>query len=251
MLYIFKILQEIKLVSILQKGLYLLLFLIPFHYVAFLDSDDEWLLEKLEKQIYFFQKEESVNIIYTKFQYLDIEENTKDSLFQDFEGNFYEQLLLSNIVGTTSTVIVKKKCFTKVGLFDEQLPACQDWDMWIRLAKFYSLKKIEKPLVKYNYHKIQISNDIDAICNGHLKIYKKYQSEINNRGKYFKAFYFFRLGNYLCHKRKVDLGRRYLFNAFIRCPFNVKYFIYFIISLFGSSTYICLARLKKFINKKL
>lgn len=135
-------------------------------YIAFLDQDDAWLPDKLKMQISFLEKNKDVGLIYTDTYILD------DKSFADLNaqnkrsfqircphrGRVLQDLFLENFI-STSTVIVCKKCFEKVGMFDLSLPPVADYDRWLRIATLYDVDYIEKPLVKYRDHSGGISRN--------------------------------------------------------------------------------------------
>jgi len=145
-------------------------------YIAFLDDDDEWLPTKLEEQIKYIGK---FHCIYTFF---NIIKNGKiiDKHACKFQGNIHEKLLNRNWIGTCSTALINKECFEMVGMFDEELPACQDWDMWIRLSKHYPFKIIPKYLTNYYVHKRNLTQkNISKHILGHKMLYEKIKNEMN------------------------------------------------------------------------
>ena len=221
-------------------------------YIAFLDSDDEWLPEKLEKQLKVFKDQDlRAGVVYTRFIVINENGDFKITHFLLHQGYILKELLISNCVGTTSTVMVKRECFEKVGGFDENLPSCQDWDMWIRIAKHYTFKRISKPLVKYTLHQKQISNNFEAVWRGHMAIMEKYEVDICALGRRVEAYHHFRLGNYLCHAGEMRQGRQHLFRAVVKCPWRARYSAYALASLFGASGFRCLALAKRIIGRLL
>lgn len=66
-------------------------------------------------------------------------------------------------MGTCSILLIKRECFNQVGIFDEKLPALQDWDLEIRISKYYKYDFIKTPIAKYYLHPIRISNNLNAI----------------------------------------------------------------------------------------
>ena len=105
-------------------------------FIAFQDSDDEWLPEKLEKQMKVFENTPAkVGVVYTGFW--KIENNKKIyipfSWVKQKEGNIHKELLKGNFV-TTQSIVARKECFKKAGMFDEKLPRFQDWELVIRLS---------------------------------------------------------------------------------------------------------------------
>ncbi|NJD98741.1 glycosyltransferase [Thermococcus sp. LS1] len=127
-------------------------------YIAFLDDDDQWLPEKLELQMELFRSIPSTyGLIYTAFNYYYLERNkilgTKKPKAR---GNVYRHLLKDNITGT-STIMVRRECFKRAGLFRMSFPTCEDWDMWLRMSRICLFEAIDKPLVNYSIHTGQFS----------------------------------------------------------------------------------------------
>lgn len=115
-------------------------------FIAFLDSDDEWYPEKLEKQIpYFLDK--NVGIIFGGGKII---KNEKNIVFhkpkKSWEINSYRKLFLGEINYITPSVIFRKDCISKVGYMAEELRRNQDYDFYLRILKYYKLKVIEVPL---------------------------------------------------------------------------------------------------------
>lgn len=220
-------------------------------YIAFLDSDDEWFPEKISCQMKIFQKEDSKCGVVCTGGYI-IKDNKKTISIKSISlssNSFYRKILLENTVGT-STVLVKKECFEKVGLFDESLKNCEDWDMWIRIAKYYKFIFIKLPLIKYYIHPGQQSENIFSKVNARKRILFKYQDELNNR-KFVYSYHYYKIGNLCCLSGKIREGRKYLFKGILVYPFCLKYFLCLLLSLFGFSFYSFCIENKRFINRKL
>ncbi|GIW67075.1 MAG: glycosyl transferase [Candidatus Parcubacteria bacterium] len=125
-------------------------------YVAFLDDDDEWSPEKLEKQLKEFEKDKNIALVYTDALIVGGELNNKKSsdISKLYFGYVYKNLLYKNFI-TASSVMIKRKIFNELGLFDENYlikkTQTQDYDMWLRIAKYYKFGYVPEILVKYNY----------------------------------------------------------------------------------------------------
>jgi len=215
-------------------------------YIAFLDSDDEWLPQKLEKQFYLFKTQNpEIAVVYTAYAIVDERGRIKKIEKPRHSGYILQKLLASNCIGA-STVMAKKICFTKDTKFDETLPSCQDWDMWIRLAKKYNFAYIPEILVKrYEHSSNRITADSAVRIAGREIILKKFLKEIERQGSNVKAEHYFWMGNYLCHFGDIKKGRKKLFQALLIFPWNPKYFLHFFISLFGKRIYIKLGKFKQ------
>ena len=67
-------------------------------------------------------------------------------------GSLLSSLLIKDVTAPTSCYLIKKEVFDKVGLFDTELQARQDWDMWIRIAEYYNIEAVPENLVLYRHH---------------------------------------------------------------------------------------------------
>lgn len=126
--------------------------------IAFLDSDDLWLPEKLSVQVAFFQENRDADICQTQEIWIrnGKRANPKNRHRKE-SGEFFERSLELCLV-SPSAVMIKKSLFAKVGLFDESLPACEDYDMWLRIGAQYPIYLIDQPLiVKRGGHLDQLS----------------------------------------------------------------------------------------------
>jgi glycosyltransferase involved in cell wall biosynthesis len=132
-------------------------------FLAFLDADDQWLPEKLCKQWECFQANSDAGLVHTDaYQlYEPIGEQRHEKRGREqFSGRCYTKLFWANRI-TTSTVVVSRWCLERIGQFDEDIrePSAEDLDLWLRIARNYSLAYINEPLVLYRQH----------LANGSLK----------------------------------------------------------------------------------
>jgi glycosyltransferase involved in cell wall biosynthesis len=150
-------------------------------YIAFQDSDDEWLPEKLEKQMEVLAAAPpEVGIVYTAFWRIrsDNKEYIPGPEIQLKEGRVHRELLKGNFV-TTQAVLVKRECFQKAGMFDETLPRFQDWELFIRMAKHYEFRYVPEALVRSFFTEDSISAKpksliaaLEIILHKHVEDYK-------------------------------------------------------------------------------
>jgi glycosyltransferase involved in cell wall biosynthesis len=216
-------------------------------YIAFLDSDDEWFPEKLNKQIKILQDgSPELGVVYSISCYIDESGKNINKLrnSKKVEGYIYEDLLGKNYVGTPSTVLIRKECFHQVGLFDDLLNAQEDWDMWIRIAKYYRFALIKIPLVKYRLHPNQISKNLEVKIITANRILIKYANELEiRRGAHSKHYFY--IGNRFCHMEKTKEGQRCLCKAISLYPFCIRYYICIVGSLFGPKCFIYFVNIKR------
>ena len=128
------------------------------HFIAFLDSDDLWLPKKLARQVDFFSSNPDAYICQTEEIWLrnNVRVNPKKRHKKPW-GMIFEPSLALCLV-SPSAVMIRRSLFEKVGGFDETLPACEDYDLWLRISCRYPVYLIETPLIiKRGGHNDQLS----------------------------------------------------------------------------------------------
>ncbi len=126
-------------------------------FIAFLDSDDLWISSKLEKQLQFMEQNR-VDICQTEEKWVrngkqvnPMKKHAKRS------GKIFFDCLPLCIV-SPSAVMIRREVFDKVGMFDEKLLACEDYDLWLRISLFYSIYTMtDKLIIKKGGHVDQLS----------------------------------------------------------------------------------------------
>lgn len=122
-------------------------------FVAFLDDDDEWLPEKIEKQLSVMKQNDEVALVYCgRYIHYASKNIEKQERVEFREGKVYENLILNNFIGSTSFPLIRKAVLEELGGFDVNMPAAQDFEMWLRIAKGYKIDYIKEPLVRYYIH---------------------------------------------------------------------------------------------------
>lgn len=147
--------------------------------IAFQDSDDEWLLDKLEKQTgLLHSRDDEAEIVYCGFIRFDHGSPVyvPEARTEPRQGHILPRLLHSNFV-STQTLLVPRACFENVGLFDEQLPRFQDWELVIRLAAEYEFLLVDEPLVIAHQTPGNITSDVEAEIRALEIILEKHQSK--------------------------------------------------------------------------
>ena len=127
-------------------------------WVAFLDSDDEWLPRKLERQLEALRKEPRFLLCHTNEIWIRRGKRVNPMRKHAKSGGHIFEECLPLCVVSPSSVVVHRSLFERVGLFDESLPACEDYDFWLRVCSRFPVLYLEKPLiVKYGGHADQLS----------------------------------------------------------------------------------------------
>jgi len=202
-------------------------------YIAFLDSDDEWLPEKLEKQV-LICADDRIGLVYTGKRVIDFQSG--QCLYEkipETEGDAYNQLLERDFIGTCSSVMVKKAILENITGFDETLPSRQDWDCWLRIARNHKVACIREVLVIQRIGHTQISSKLSNIIKGTEHIIQKY-------GRY--------MTNYILSKHLAQLaamklnfsftdGWKTAWSAIRLYPILPKLYLTLLLSLLGKRLY--------------
>ncbi|MBU2514762.1 glycosyltransferase [bacterium] len=132
--------------------------------ITFLDSDDLWLKNKLQRQIQFHREHPDILISQTQEIWIRNGQrvNPKFKHIKPQGYIFSESLHLCTI--TPSSVLMTKELFQEFGGFDENLSACEDYDLWLKIAAKYQVGLIDDYLVtKYGGHEDQLSQSFIAM----------------------------------------------------------------------------------------
>jgi glycosyltransferase involved in cell wall biosynthesis len=126
--------------------------------IAFLDSDDYWLHPKLSTQVDFFLSHTDALICQTEETWIkNGRRMNPKKRHQKPSGMMFSESLHLCLV-SPSAVMIRKELFDDVGVFDEALPACEDYDLWLRITCQYPVCLIDTPLiVKTGGHPDQLS----------------------------------------------------------------------------------------------
>jgi glycosyltransferase involved in cell wall biosynthesis len=145
--------------------------------VAFLDADDVWLPEKLEIQVNEMRAHPRIGLVHTNYVRLDsagVRHPTRTKSGSRCAGRCYLELFKGCGV-KIATVLVRKECLTKVGGFDESFrhASCEDYDLWIRMARHFEYLYIDSPLVLYRDHPTSASKNDLMMLEQELYVIRK------------------------------------------------------------------------------
>lgn len=159
-------------------------------YIAFLDSDDEWLENKIEQQVRQ-AKNTNAGVIYTGITRFESSEVTDVSV-SNRSGQITTDLLQGNFIGSFSTILLRADLVNTVGYPDPRLPSWQDWDYYIRLSLETKFSEVDQPLVrryggKHNQisdnHQKKIERTVPLFREKHLEL----ASDLNCRDEFESA----------------------------------------------------------------
>lgn len=127
-------------------------------FLAFLDSDDLWAPEKLARQRAWLEQHPSVLLCHTDEIWIRNGRRINQKNIHRKAGGWIYPLCLPRCVISPSAVCMRRELFEAVGEFDEELPLCEDYDLWLRVTARHEVGFLEAPLViKRGGHADQLS----------------------------------------------------------------------------------------------
>jgi glycosyltransferase involved in cell wall biosynthesis len=130
-------------------------------WLAFLDSDDEWLPEKLSRQTAALSANPESKVCHTEELWIRNGVRVNPAKQYAKKGGWIFTQCLPLCAMSPSTTLIHRSIFADIGLFDTHLPACEDYDLWLRITANYPVLLIEEPQIKkYGGHEDQLSQKL-------------------------------------------------------------------------------------------
>lgn len=130
-------------------------------WIALLDSDDEWRPRKLERQLSALEAQPDLRICHTDEIWIRRGRRVNPRQIHAKHGGWIFEHCLPLCAMSPSSVVIHRSIFDAVGMFNEALPACEDYDLWLRICSRYPVLYLDEPLVvKYGGHEDQLSSRI-------------------------------------------------------------------------------------------
>lgn len=159
-----------------------------YEYVAFLDSDDEWMADKLELQMKrIVEAPEEVGIVYcrmggemrgSKERYIC---PPADMMEEVLKGEMFSKLMYRNVIGMPC-VLARKKCLEQIGGFKEGLQCLEDWEWILRIAQKWRIEFVDKVLVEVHKSEGSVSTNLGAYLVARCYMVSLYRSEMTEAG---------------------------------------------------------------------
>jgi glycosyltransferase involved in cell wall biosynthesis len=154
-------------------------------YVAFLDSDDLWLPEKLARQVETLHSRPACHWSYTAVSHIDgLGQPLPEPVFGPWlpcEGSVFERLVTGPALVRTPTVLAARALIAQAGSFDETIRSSEDYDLWLRLALLSEVALVDEPLVQVRRHEANHSRDWEVALSGRDQSLRKLQGTVDIR----------------------------------------------------------------------
>ncbi|MFW5634392.1 MAG: glycosyltransferase family 2 protein [Erythrobacter sp.] len=155
-------------------------------FIAFLDSDDEWLPGKLARQLAVFAASgREVGLVYGGLEILGAD--GVRSILPRHVGPVFEPLLVENVLfGFSSNALMRSEVFETVGGFDESLPAIEDYDLALRIARFFRIAAVPEPISRYHDQEdaamgqaeVRVSRNFARNQEARRRFFARYESDL-------------------------------------------------------------------------
>ena len=231
-------------------------------YIAQCDADDLWLPEKLEHQVAMLDQQPEYAVVYSDaFKFYDDPKNVDFTTFfsqkKPYAGNIFKPLYLYNFI-PNPTVVVRRKCFEDLELFDEgkiegvksKWNINEDHEMWLRIASRYKIGFVDTPLARCRKRSTSVtgSNPEKSIHNAFRVLEKINQFSpdqvasipLTKRKKYSRLYLL--LGEIYFHQNKLHEARKCFMKSLKEFPFKKKALLLFLLTY---SSYNLINKLKK------
>ena len=156
--------------------------------IAFIDADDLWTSDKLERQMAALEAHPEAAVAYSWTQSID---DQGQLLYQYhsvfFEGDVYAEILVNNFVSNGSNILVRKSAILSVGEFDPTLKSCEDWDFYIRLAAKYHFVVVPDWQILYRQSPTAMSSNVEVMKTAALAVISKAYEAAPPEYQYLKS----------------------------------------------------------------
>jgi glycosyltransferase involved in cell wall biosynthesis len=210
-------------------------------FIAFLDCDDEWMPQKLSRQLERFEElPEEYGLVYTAVEMAGEREGHRPGP-PTHRGDIYVPLLHENVVyGGCSNVMLRRGVLVRCGYFDETLRAMEDYDYWLRIAQFYRVDFVGERLMRYHNaesktagspgQQQRVSEDFEANVAARERLYTRYRPAIRSAGAEHLVLLDL-ARRCLSQPGGSEPGRSALLRAWRARPFSLRVFPYLLYML--------------------
>lgn len=206
-------------------------------FVAFQDSDDRWLPEKLARQMARLEEAPpSIGLNYCAYWRVHANGRRRYSPPRHIHprsGNIHRALLRESFIGTPA-LILRRSCLVRTGGFDETLRRLQDWELLIRVTAEWEADYLDEPLVEAHFAGTNITAGHDeALVAAERRILQKHREVFRTAGNEVLAYRCWHLAHLLCMTGRTEPGRELIDEALQLDP-RLRYRLFRLLSRTGA-----------------
>lgn len=195
-------------------------------YFSWLSHDDVYYPDKIEVQVNSLHNIKKISILYSDYDFIDSGSRfIRSCKIKPVKPNKFRYALITSTPVNGCTTLIPKACFDEAGIFNEDWPTTQDYELWMRMAKKFEFRHIPKSLVKTRLHAEQGAHTIvthdDEVNNLYIKYLNEFSIDdfMTMTGEKSAASFYAKLAiNFKKREYEtaslyaLDLSRRYLCN---------------------------------------
>ncbi len=209
-------------------------------YIAFLDDDDEWMPEKIEKQVSMLESDNKYKVCHCGriYDYNFGEHQKFSDVSKLAEGDIHTDILIKTRC-VTSAMIVERQLLIDVGMFDENLYYWQEYDLCIRLFQETKLAVVRENLLLYRIidsDEQRLSNKIDGWEKSAHQIYQKYDdymATLTRKQLKQRDVFYYQDGVVRCHKVGDFVRQRQYLKEIYRITHSPKDFFKLVFNIYS------------------
>ncbi len=206
-------------------------------YISILDADDLYLPERIERGVAMFRENKKAGLVHSNVIGLDeageplsvtqAEKENKENNVKNLSGDIFKNLLIRKTHISCPTVMFKRECVDRVGMFDEKLTrlGCEDRDLWLRISKQYEVAYINKPLACYRNRCASMSKNTEKMSTARYYIIEKNCPGFSS-APFLKSQAYSSVHNELAYsyiaENRPSVARRECVKSIIHYPFGIK-----------------------------
>jgi len=190
-------------------------------YLAFLDDDDAWHPEKIERQISTLQAaDDATQLSYCGRVSITPERTVRHIRQPNQKADLFEDLLVDNVIGTPSGVLVSTSSFEQVGGFDASMHYQEDWEFYLRLSREYQWSCLSDALTIRFIHSGAMSRDTSESKRYRERVLDRYEDDLMEQGLYERAWatHYRTVGLNYCRTGNMGEARQSFQRAFTHQP---------------------------------
>jgi len=212
-------------------------------YIAFLDSDDEWVPEKIDRQIET-TKSTGADFVYTGVRQVNEDGNVISIKNANPPDDIELELLRGNMIGTFSSITVSAKVIRQAGYPNPKLLCWQDWEWYLRLSDYAHFDAVESPLVIRHNEGDQISDKLQYRLKSFNILKKELEAHVKSdlEKDMSQAYLHFRIGYSALSNQEYSVARSQLIKAISIYPREPEFYKYLLAS---SPVYPALQQIKR------
>ena len=209
-------------------------------YVAFLDDDDQWLKDKIGRQLEVFASgDEKLGLVYGGYIKMDAQGREFDVRKPVLRGKILKVLLRQTVpfTGSASNPMIRKSAIDELGGYNNEVVTGEDWELYLRLAEKHDIDFTDAPVVRICSHEgPRLCDRLEEQARLELMLVERFKY-IFEKDRKLMSYYLQRIGGKYIRVGSMEKGRSYLRQALKVYPLNYIAVLQYLLSILGIRVY--------------